>query len=44
MSDTIQDYFERYGPAYRWIATITVMAAAITTVPRRASTWTRARH
>ena len=32
MSDTIQDNFERYGPAYRWVATITVMAASITTV------------
>lgn len=32
MSDTIQDYFDRYGPIYRWVATVTVMAASITTV------------
>jgi len=32
MSDTIQDYFERYGPTYRWLASVTVMTASITTV------------
>jgi DHA2 family multidrug resistance protein len=32
MSDTIADYFERFGPKYRWIATVTVMSAAVSTV------------
>ncbi|NKC16437.1 MAG: DHA2 family efflux MFS transporter permease subunit [Gammaproteobacteria bacterium] len=30
--DTFKDYFERYGHAYRWIATITVVGASISTV------------
>jgi EmrB/QacA subfamily drug resistance transporter len=32
MSETVQDYFQRYGPSYRWLATFTVMAAAFTVV------------
>ena len=32
MSDSFEGYFERYGPVYRWIATITVMMASISTV------------
>ena len=32
MQRTIEDYFNRFGPIYRWIATITVMLAAITVV------------
>lgn len=32
MANTIDDYFARYGPSYRWIATVTVMLASITVV------------
>ncbi|MCH9672598.1 MAG: DHA2 family efflux MFS transporter permease subunit [Gammaproteobacteria bacterium] len=32
MASTFDDYFARYGPAYRWIATVTVMLASITVV------------
>ncbi|MBT6276476.1 MAG: DHA2 family efflux MFS transporter permease subunit, partial [Chromatiales bacterium] len=30
--DTFKGYFERFGPIYRWIATLTVVSASITTV------------
>jgi DHA2 family multidrug resistance protein len=28
--DTIEDLFERYGPAYRWLATLTGLSAFFT--------------
>lgn len=32
MSGSVQTLFDRYGPAYRWIATVTVMTGAIAVV------------
>ena len=32
MNRTFDDYFARFGPVYRWIATGTVMLASITVV------------
>ena len=31
-SETIDSLFERYGPAYRWLATVTCMVGAMTVV------------
>ena len=32
-SETTEILFERYGPAYRWLAIVTVMLGTISTVP-----------
>ncbi|MEL0021546.1 MAG: hypothetical protein VW709_16910, partial [Rickettsiales bacterium] len=31
-TETIDDLFQRYGPAYRWLATVTCMVGAMTVV------------
>ncbi len=31
-SETIEGMFERYGPAYRWLATLTCMVGAMSVV------------